>query len=88
MIHGPCGPYIPQAPCMEGSDCRREWFVKYRRRDYGRKIIINGKELDNRWVDSYNRDLYVKYDAHINVERCAQKKVIKYLHKYMHKGPD
>jgi len=30
----------------------------------------------------------VKYDAHINIERCAQKKAIKYLHKYMHKGRD
>ena len=44
--------------------------------------------LDNSWVVPYNRDLCVKYDTHINVERCAQKNVIKYLHKYMHKGPD
>ena len=48
-------------------------FVKYRRRDNGRRIIINGKELNNRWVVPYNCDLCVKYDAHINVEICAQK---------------
>ena len=27
-------------------------------------------------------------DAHINVERCAQKEYKEYLHKYMHKGSD
>ena len=63
-------------------------FVKYRRRDDGRSVTIRGKRMDNRWVIPYNRDMCVKYDAHINVERCAQKKVIKYLHKYMHKGAD
>jgi len=71
MIHGPCGPDIPQAPCMKGSDCSKHnlksfydetrieenGFVKYRRRDDGRRIIINGKELDNRWAVPYNRDL-------------------------------
>ena len=57
-------------------------------RDDGGKIIINGKESDNHWVIPYNQDLCAKYDAHINFEHCAQKKVIKYLHKYMHKGPD
>jgi len=51
-------------------------------------ITINGNQIDNRWVVPYNRELCVKYDAHINVERCAQKKVINYLHKYMHKGLD
>ena len=47
-------------------------------------ITINGNQIDNRWVVQYNGDLYLKYDAHINVERCVQKKVIKYLHEYMH----
>jgi len=84
MIHGSCGPDIPQAPHMKGSDCSKHYpksfynetrieeneFVKYRRRDDGRRIIINGKELDNRWVIPYDRNICVKYDAHINVERC------------------
>ena len=94
MIHGPCGPDFPQAPCMEGSNCSKHYlkpfcdethieengFVKYRWRDYGRRITINGKELDNHWVVPYKRDLCVKYNAHINVKRCAQKKFLKYLH--------
>ena len=36
----------------------------------------------------YNRDLIVRYDSHINIERCTHSKVIKYLYKYIHKGPD
>jgi len=102
MIHGPCGVLNPYLPYMDGPMCTKHYpkaftkhttieengFVRYRRRDDGRIITINGNQIDNRWVVLYNRDLCVKYDAHINVERCAQKKVIKYLHKYMHKGPD
>ena len=82
MIHGPCGPDIPHVLYMEGSDCSKHYpksfccetsiekngFVKYRQRNGGRKITINGKGLDNRWVVPYNRDLCVKYDAHINIE--------------------
>ena len=36
----------------------------------------------------YNRDLCVKYDAHINVECVAVRSVIKYLYKYVHKEHD
>jgi len=102
MIHGPCGVLNPYLPCIDGPTCTKHYpktftdyttieqngFVRYRRRDDGRMITINGNQIDNRWVVPYNHDLCVKYDTHINVERCAQKKVIKYLHKYMHKGPD
>ena len=62
--------------------------VRYQRRDDGRMITINGNQIDNQWVAAYNRDFYVKYDAQVNVESCAQKNVIKYLHRYMRKGPD
>jgi len=39
-------------------------------------------------VVPYNRDLCIKYDAHINVERVAVRNVVKYLYKYVHKGHD
>jgi len=39
-------------------------------------------------VVSYNRDLCVKYDAYINVERAVVRSVVKYLYKYVHIGHD
>ena len=36
----------------------------------------------------YNRDLCVKYDAHINIERIAVRSVVKYLYKYVRIGHD
>ncbi|XP_077239757.1 uncharacterized protein LOC143880671 [Tasmannia lanceolata] len=63
-------------------------FPVYRRRRDGRKVIVRGRKIDNRWVVPYNIDLLIKYNAHINVELCAKTKVIKYLFKYIHKGPD
>ncbi|KAK9280663.1 hypothetical protein L1049_014360 [Liquidambar formosana] len=102
MIHGPCGVENPNAPCMVNGKCSKHYpkefcnqttidengFVKYRRGVNVNKIVVNGRTIDNRWVIPYNRDLLVRYDAHINIERCAQTKLIKYLYKYMHKGVD
>ena len=36
----------------------------------------------------YNYYLLAKYDAHINVEICANVKACKYIFKYIHKGSD
>ncbi|CAN1217862.1 ATP-dependent DNA helicase PIF1, partial [Linum perenne] len=47
-----------------------------------------GTVLDNRYVVPFNRNLLVLFQAHINVELCHQGRVIKYLFKYLTKGPD
>ena len=94
-LHGSCGVLHPYLSSMDRSMCTKQYlkafttettieengFVRYHHRDDGRMIVINGYQIDNWWVVPYDRDLCVKYDAHINVEHCAQKKVIKYLHK-------
>ncbi|XP_026428946.1 uncharacterized protein LOC113324879 [Papaver somniferum] len=43
---------------------------------------------DNRFVVPYNPWLLHKYDCHINVEVCSSVQSVKYLYKYVYKGPD
>lgn len=100
MIHGPYDEGNSSAPCMVNGKCSKHYpkkfskqttidengFVIYRRRNFEKKFLVNGVEIDNQWV--YNHDLIVKYNAHINLERCVLTKLIKYLYKYMHKGLD
>jgi hypothetical protein len=49
----------------------------------GKQVRIN-----NQWVVPYNPYLTSHYKAHINVEICALIHVIKYICKYIYKGPD
>ena len=102
MIHGPCGYAKTNAPCMKNSKCSKRFpkqiknettieengLVIYRRRDTEFNVIKEGIKLDNRYVVPYNRTLCLKYSAHINVEICSQSMLIKYLFKYLTKGPD
>ncbi|KAL0294675.1 UNVERIFIED_CONTAM: hypothetical protein Sradi_6874700, partial [Sesamum radiatum] len=62
-------------------------FVSYRRRNNpSNTVIINGVEIDNKWIVPYNRDLLVLFNAHINVEKCASPKSTKYMYKDTYKA--
>ncbi|XP_016478495.2 uncharacterized protein LOC107799874 [Nicotiana tabacum] len=101
-MHGPCGELDPHCPCMRQGNCTKHFpkkfndrttfdsdgFPIYKRRNTSTQVKKNGANLDNRYVVPYNRDLLVKYDAHINVELCNYSRSVKYLFKYVHKGSD
>lgn len=102
MIHGPCGPYNLNSPCMvDGKCCKRfpkefqdetlansDGYPKYRRRNSGCETIANGRTIDNSWIVPYNPYFSLKFNCHINVESCGSIKSVKYLFKYVYKGHD
>ncbi|GJX43991.1 DNA helicase [Tanacetum coccineum] len=58
------------------------------RRDIGVHVMKGESKLDNCNVIPYNRALCLAFEAHINVEYCVCSMLIKYLFKYISKGPD
>ena len=102
MMHGPCGHAKTTALCMKNSSCSKKFpkkfrnettiedngFVNYRRRNTTYYFEKDTIKLDNRFVVHYNIQLCMKFCAHINVEICSQSMLIKYLFKYLTKGPD
>ena len=92
----------PQSPCMDGNKCSKSFPKPFRkqttvnddsytnlwRREDGKQHIINGKEVDNRWVVPHSPWLIWKYHCHINVECISSVKAIKYIYKYVYKGHD
>ena len=102
MMHGPCGVDNPSCPCTVDFKCTKNFpkqfnettviddngYAIYRRRNDGNTIRKGGKDLHNGFVVPYNPTLLRRYQSHINVEWCNQVGSIKYLFKYINKGPD
>nr|GEZ34650.1 uncharacterized protein [Tanacetum cinerariifolium] len=102
MMHGPCGADRPTCPYTIKKK-RTKKFLKqfddktfidesvyaiYKRRNDGSTITKIRTELHNGYVVPYNPGLLRRYQSHINVEWCNQVGSIKYLFKYINKGPD
>ncbi|KAJ2913452.1 hypothetical protein MD484_g6981, partial [Candolleomyces efflorescens] len=102
MVHGPCGPLHPNAPCMENGKCTKGYpqsfrphtvidgdgFPKYKRPDDGRQFQVGAFWVDNRYIVPFDPYLSAKYNCHINLECAATLGSIGYVIKYMEKGPD
>lgn len=102
MLHGPCGRGNYKSPCMANGKCSKffpkkfqestiideDGYPVYRRRDNGVFVEKKGIRMDNSYVVPYNPQLLMLYNGHINVEYCNKSNAIKYLFKYVNKGPD
>nr|GEW29024.1 hypothetical protein [Tanacetum cinerariifolium] len=102
MMHGPCGEDDLSQACMVDRKCSKHFPKKfmqhssidskgypvYRRRDDEKYVEKSGHRLHNGFVIPYNATLLKRYRCHINVEWCNQTGSIKYLFKYINKGPD
>ncbi|KAL6223330.1 hypothetical protein ACLB2K_006717 [Fragaria x ananassa] len=90
MKRGSCKRGYPK-PFSDNTYQGNDSYPIYRRRDNHLDVQSDGNQnrpLDNSWVIPYNPWLLTKYDCHINVEICCSIKSVKYLYKYVYKGPD
>lgn len=104
MLHGPCGRHGPTMPCMENGRCSRKFpkryapesifnpngLPTYRRRQNNNRLHVlqSGFHVSNKWVVPYCPALTLMFGCHINVEACTSLNSVKYLFKYIYKGPD
>lgn len=98
MLHGPCTP----ERCLENGKCKKHFpktfcdatimkedgYPEYARPDNGRSIQKGQNTFTNKDVVPHSKQLIVEFDCHINLEVCASIKSVKYIHKYIYKGPD
>ncbi|KAH8951223.1 hypothetical protein BDL97_09G015800 [Sphagnum fallax] len=76
-------------PKAKETHCDVDGYFEYRRCQT--RIFVDPKTqcvVDNRWIVSYNLHLATKYHAHFNMEICSSISTVKYLYKYVYKGPD
>ncbi len=104
LLHGPCGQEYPNAPCMVNNVCKKRYpqtfseettqgedgYPIYRWRNDGQTFqkTQDGFAYNNQWVVPHNPYLTKMFNAHINVEVFANIRSVKYLFKYVYKGPD
>jgi hypothetical protein len=89
MVNGVCKKCYPRAFSEETTQSKDDYPI-YRRRNDGRMFqkTPDGFVYNNQWVVPHNPYLTKMFNAHINVEVSADIQSVKYLFKYVYKGPD
>ena len=83
-----CTKEYPKAFCDSTYQDERG-YIHYKRPPGPTALINNGKHvIDNRDIVPYCPALLLMLECHCNVEISSTVHVIKYLYKYLHKGPD
>jgi hypothetical protein len=102
MVHGPCGELNPTAPCIVDGQCTKGFPCPFREetqlntKDYpeyhtpndGCQYKVGNHWVNNSWIIPYNAWLLAHYNCHINVQTSVSFAALKYITKYIHKGPD
>ncbi|KEH15840.1 AT hook motif protein, putative, partial [Medicago truncatula] len=89
MMHGSCGGAHPFSPCMDRGRC-----MKYYPKDFKGTTTIDdeGYPRGSNWIiDMSSHTIHIfslDTEGHVNVECCNKSNSIKYLLKYVNKGPD
>ena len=95
MKEGKCTKGFPKPFLANTVVDSNSTYATYRRRcpgDGGRTITLVRRNVtftaDNSFVVPYNPQLSLRYNCHINVEKCCSILGAKYVFKYTTKGPD
>lgn len=103
QVHRPCGRLNPGAVCMVDGHCKKYFPKEYRdatalnaaedlrplykRPRDDRYIDLNGCVITNSRIVPYNPYALAKYQTHINFEVVGSVRSLRYLYKYVSKGP-
>jgi hypothetical protein len=78
--------FQPKTVVNELDNGKKQVLLRRRRGDTGK--TPKGRVVDNRHISTYVPYLVLKYDCHANIMPCVDVHAIKYLYKYVYKGPD
>ena len=91
-----------KAPCMENGICTKRYpkdfmemitidqneYPIYRRCNQDQFYMIGSHKVNNRDILPYNPCISKMFNYHSNIEVYARMRCVKYIHKYIYKGPD
>jgi len=87
MVNKKCSTHFPK-DFRERTDWAKNSYPLYARPDNGLVFECNGARFTNQYMILHCSQLLLLFNCHINIEISAGLRTIKYLSKYIYKGPD